>query len=63
MAYSIGDVDEWGYALRRRRGPIELWETQNGNHIFYLSLSPEGYKLHGHRKLRQDADLYSIMFA
>ncbi len=53
--YNIGDADEWGYILRRRRGPVELWETPNG-YVVYLSLSAEGYELHGRRKYRQDAD-------
>jgi len=54
-AYKIGDVDEWGYTKRDQRGPVELWETRNGNYVVYLYATNE-HVLHAFRKYREDAD-------
>jgi len=53
--YNIGDADEWGYILRNRRGPVELWETPNGNFVVYLYATNE-HVLYAVRKYREDAD-------
>ena len=53
--YQIGDVDEYGYCLRRQRGPIQLWETRKGNFVIYLSVSNKG-DLFVFRKYHDDAN-------
>jgi len=55
-AYKIGDTDTWGYTLRRRRGPVDLWETPNDNHVVYLYVKNEQV-LHAFRRHREDADI------
>ena len=53
--YNVGETDEWGFTLRRLRGPVELWETPNGNYAVYLYAANED-TLHASRKYREDAD-------
>lgn len=53
--YNIGDADEWGYILRRRRGPVELWETPKEYYVVYLYATNE-HVLNAPRKYREDAD-------
>ncbi len=55
MIYRIGQTDPYGYTKRRQRGPVEMWETQSGNFVVYLSATDE-HVLHGFRKYREDAD-------
>jgi hypothetical protein len=51
--YRIGYVDEWGYILRNQSGPVELWETPNGNFVVYLYVtSTDTDVLHAMRKYR-----------
>jgi len=52
----IGYRDQWGNTLKRHRGAVTLWETPKGYYGVYLSVSTQGYELHGLRKYRQDAD-------
>lgn len=54
-AYKIGQADEWNYILRRRREPVELWETPNENYVVYLYVKNDEV-LHAVRKYRDDAD-------
>ena len=55
MTYEIGETDEYGYTKRRHRGPVEMWETPNGNFVVYLSATNE-HILYGFRKYLEDAN-------
>ncbi|MFC1592872.1 hypothetical protein ACFL4C_02545 [Candidatus Omnitrophota bacterium] len=55
-AYKIGDIDDCGNILRRRRRPVELWETPKGNYVICLWVT--GWDaLRTRRKYRKDADV------
>ena len=53
-AYRIGHVER-GNILRRKRGPVELWETLSENNIIYLRVTAEDV-LWAVRRYRKDAD-------
>lgn len=52
--YNIGDTDEWGYVLRDRLEPVELWETPKHYYVVYLSVTSE-HVLYAFRKHHADA--------
>ena len=53
----IGNADNYGFILRRLRGPVELWESPNPNGGFTVGIwvTPD-YWLHAYRKERSVAD-------
>ena len=54
--YKIGDTDAWGYTLRRRQGPVDLWKTPSDNYVVYLYVKNK-HVLHAFRKRIEDADV------
>ena len=54
--YKVGDTDAWGYTLKRRRGPVDLWKTPKDKYVVYLYVKNEQV-LHASRSRIDEAHI------